>query len=52
MQMHNSKEYFVQTINSDGYTNRWEFLNQAQANAIYAEQVELYGRIQTTTGEM
>ena len=47
-----SKEYWVQAINEDGHTNRWEYLNQAQANAIYAEQVELYGRIQTTTGEM
>ena len=47
-----SKEYWVQAINEDGYTNRWEYLNQAQANAIYAEQVEIHGRNLTTTGSM
>ena len=50
--MHSTKEYYVQAINADGYTNRWEYLTQSQANHIYAEQVNLYGRIQTTTGEM
>jgi len=44
--------YFVQVSHTDGSVDRWEHLDQQQANTIYAEQVEIHGRILTTTGKM
>ncbi len=36
--------YFVQVNHTDGSVDRWEHLDQQQANYIYAEQVEIHGR--------
>jgi hypothetical protein len=47
-----SDSYWVQVDHADGSTDRWEHLTQAQANHIYSEQVEIYGRVITTTGRM
>ena len=44
--------YFVQVSHEDASTDRSEYLDQQQANAIYAEQVEIHGRNLTTTGSM
>ena len=44
--------YFVQVIHADGSVDRWEHLDQQQANTIYAEKVEIHGRYLTTTGRM
>ena len=44
--------YFVQVSHKDGSTDRWDHLTQQQANYIYAEQVEIHGRVLTTTGRM
>ena len=44
--------YFVQVDHEDGSTDRWEYLDQQQANHIFAEQVEIHGRNLTTTGRM
>ena len=44
--------YYAQVDHEDGSTDRWEYLDQQQANAIYAEQVEIHGRNLTTTGSM
>ena len=44
--------YFVQVNHTDGAVDRWEHLDQQEANYIYAEQVEIHGRNLTTTGSM
>ena len=44
--------YWVQVDWEDSSTDRWEYLSRDQANAVYAEQVEIHGRRLTTTGRM
>jgi len=46
------KLYFVETILTNGHRDRWEYLTQQQANAVYADQVQDHGINRVCTGGM